>query len=340
MNYFFSFIRKVFSKMTRSICRLSDLFFGYIFLKIIESDLVFLKYALFDYLYSKYKNKNINFLIRGRYNINYLLDFNENSIHREIFAKNGYDDIYFEFFSKKTQALNIKLCDYLFVDIGANIGSFTLLALKSNLFKYSICVEPAPATFKILSKNIVINELENRVILINKAISDKLSYIDFELADYHGDNRTVSQDYTERDNNLFSEHARKKIKIEAASICNILTENNYSEDQKCCYWIDVQGAEVNVLRSIPKKSLNCSIFVIEVWPYGLNRLHASVDDLIDIFEDFYFINLSYDHPSFPDSILSRKSLFEIDELYKISNFLTGTGCADILFIPKNIIDKI
>lgn len=57
-----------------------------------------------------------------------------------------------------------------FVDVGANIGTYTLpLSFK---FRSVIAYEPHPVTFKILSLNIEINEIEN-VQAVNCGLSDK-----------------------------------------------------------------------------------------------------------------------------------------------------------------------
>lgn len=49
--------------------------------------------------------------------------------------------------------------DWTFVDLGAHVGSFTLLAAKR--FKKVIAVEANPAAFEVLKKNVEWNELDN-----------------------------------------------------------------------------------------------------------------------------------------------------------------------------------
>ena len=60
----------------------------------------------------------------------------------------------------------------LFIDIGANIGSYTILS-SANCGARSIAFEPISKTFEYLQRNIVANSIQDRVQLINKAVGSK-----------------------------------------------------------------------------------------------------------------------------------------------------------------------
>ncbi|MDB4927004.1 FkbM family methyltransferase [Mucilaginibacter sp.] len=61
--------------------------------------------------------------------------------------------------------------DDTFFDIGANVGSYTLLA--SGICKAtSITIEPIPVTFEILASNIALNHLKNMATLVNAGAGD------------------------------------------------------------------------------------------------------------------------------------------------------------------------
>lgn len=66
----------------------------------------------------------------------------------------------------------------LFFDIGSNVGAYTLLAAGICGAK-TITVEPTPPTFEILSENILLNGLNNRVSVINAAAGETESKIRF-----------------------------------------------------------------------------------------------------------------------------------------------------------------
>lgn len=59
------------------------------------------------------------------------------------------------------------------VDVGANIGAFSLLALASHPQERVICVEPDKENFEIFFKNIKENEFEGRAYLYPIALGDK-----------------------------------------------------------------------------------------------------------------------------------------------------------------------
>lgn len=57
------------------------------------------------------------------------------------------------------------------VDIGANIGSFTIYAAQSNLHARIFCFEPEQRNFALLEQNIKINGLEGRVSAFQCAVA-------------------------------------------------------------------------------------------------------------------------------------------------------------------------
>lgn len=67
--------------------------------------------------------------------------------------------------------------DDVVLDVGANIGIFTLKVAKN--VKRVISIEPEPQNFSVLSKNIAENNLSN-VTLLNLAVSDKEEVVHFQ----------------------------------------------------------------------------------------------------------------------------------------------------------------
>lgn len=66
----------------------------------------------------------------------------------------------------------------LFVDVGANIGSYTILA-SSNCRAKTIAFEPISTTFNSLKRNVKVNNLEDKVTLINKAVGAEIKILTF-----------------------------------------------------------------------------------------------------------------------------------------------------------------
>lgn len=77
--------------------------------------------------------------------------------------------------------------DY-FVDIGANIGSYSILASAAGANVLSF--EPVPATFDALRDNIHLNRLENRVEARNQAVGRAMGHLEM-IADQDTTNQAV-----------------------------------------------------------------------------------------------------------------------------------------------------
>ncbi|QMU53928.1 MAG: FkbM family methyltransferase [Nitrosopumilus sp.] len=163
---------------------------------------------------------------------------------------------------EETDFFNKSICEGMTViDIGANIGYFTLLF--SNLVGNSgkvIAFEPNPRSFKILNKNTQSNIIKNVTLFpnalgkFNHSTKLFLSKINF------GDNR-ISKKLIET-----TDLERKAIDVDVITLDDVL--QNMSVD---FLKIDAQGSEMNILqgaKNIIKKNEQIKM-VIEFWPIGL-----------------------------------------------------------------------
>jgi FkbM family methyltransferase len=71
--------------------------------------------------------------------------------------------------------------DDLFIDIGANVGSYTLLA-SNEVGAETISIEPIPVTYKKLKENIWLNNLENKVKTLNIGLGSEKGVLKFTKA--------------------------------------------------------------------------------------------------------------------------------------------------------------
>ena len=60
-----------------------------------------------------------------------------------------------------------------FADIGANVGTTTVPALRAIGFGRGLAVEPAPSNLRLLRANLALNDLHERVTVVESAIGDR-----------------------------------------------------------------------------------------------------------------------------------------------------------------------
>jgi FkbM family methyltransferase len=78
----------------------------------------------------------------------------------------------------------------IFVDVGANVGVYTILA-SGAVGAFSIAIEPLPKTFQQLKRNVALNNLFSLVELLNHAVGEKSEARKFTTA-YDAMNHIVS----------------------------------------------------------------------------------------------------------------------------------------------------
>ena len=117
----------------------------------------------------------------------------------------------------------------LFIDIGANVGAYTILAsaeIKAN----TIAIEPIPSTFKILNDNISINQMQEKVKALNIGLGKEKGKIKFtKLFD------TI--------NHVATEIETDTIEVNISTLDLILS----TEQTPALLKIDVEGFETEVL---------------------------------------------------------------------------------------------
>lgn len=167
--------------------------------------------------------------------------------------------------------------DDLFGDIGANIGSYTVLAsavVKAN----SITVEPIPSTFKHLKNNIQINELEDLVVPYNIGIGGSERSL-FFAKNLDTINHVVEKNVDGSDT----------IVVEVQTLDKLFTAKF-----PVLLKIDVEGFEMNVLKGGYNvlTSLELKAIIIELNGSG-NRYGISDKDVHNFLLSYNFSACSY-----------------------------------------------
>ena len=180
-----------------------------------------------------------------------------------------------------------------FVDVGANIGYFSLLAAQRVGARGSVVsIEASPQIFAALTGNIARNR--TRIRAVNLAASDARG----QLALYSGDEGNCGGTTVAP-----AAGAVAKTIVQAAPLDEILTTEEAAAVR--LVKIDVEGAEAAVLtgmRSLLTVGRQDREFLVEIHPELLGRLGRSADDVIQPFREAgyqaYVVENDYDAGSY------------------------------------------
>jgi FkbM family methyltransferase len=152
---------------------------------------------------------------------------------------------YFKYFPETYEAENFSFLSEscksgaVIIDIGAHIGLFSVIAAQVTGKTGKVyAFEPAPSTYALLQKTVVINHEESVIETFQKAVGKENGKITFFVSDSQADNSNSLVNYKE-DRSLHG------IDVAVTSIDNFVKEKNISRLD--FIKIDVEGAEYDTL---------------------------------------------------------------------------------------------
>lgn len=167
----------------------------------------------------------------------------------------------------------------LFLDVGANIGSYTVLA-SAVARAQSFCFEPVPATFKILEKNIEINSIGNLVTAFNNGVGnkqEKLSFTDTADTVNHVVLDTATEDSV--------------VVIDVVILDQIIPDNSQAMIMK----LDVEGFEKHALEGAERLLHNHFLKAIIVELNGCcHRYGVKEEEIHELLLSYGFLAYDYD----------------------------------------------
>jgi len=173
--------------------------------------------------------------------------------------------------------LHVLRKDDLFVDIGANVGSYTVLA-SSAIGARGYCFEPVPSTYARLMTNIRLNNLEEQVIALNVALGNSRGEIHFS-SDQNCMNHVIADD----------EITESKIMV------NVSTLDEELRNAPFLMKIDVEGYETPALEGAENTLKNeelCAV-IMELNGSG-NRYGYDESKIISMMSTYGFETYSYE----------------------------------------------
>ena len=201
------------------------------------------------------------------FNEKYIVNSNDKGIGRSLYINGSFE---FDIFLHTLEILKNKIKTETLVDIGANIGSICIPAVKRGIFKNCLAIEPEPYNFDLLTKNIFINNLSDKIQTFNFALGQfDNEKIKFELSENNYGDHRIKSNLTEK--NYYNEDKRKIIDIEIKRLDAVIKD---FDPKETLLWMDVQGYEGFVLEGGMNILSKKPPLVIEFWPYGLDKFNS------------------------------------------------------------------
>lgn len=145
----------------------------------------------------------------------------------------------------------------LFIDVGANVGSYTILACSA-IGARGIAFEPVPSTYKRLADNMRLNHLDEKVRYINKGISDQQGIIAF-TSDSDVTNHALAS----------GEQSDNKVIVEVT-----LLDTALAGEDPSLIKIDVEGYETPVLAGAQRILENSALKAVIMELNGSGRRYG------------------------------------------------------------------
>lgn len=212
-----------------------------------------------------------------------------------------------------------------FIDVGANIGAYSLLMTSIPTIGKVHSFEPSPETVAQLRENIALNGLEDRIEVHNKAVSDRRGELRFGIVNsLSGANSVIDT----------SIHSTGKFESQVTVEAVRLDDHLPLRGQRICVKIDIEGHEKAAIAGMTQLlSENHVVLQIEDRPESASDIAETLGPLgfrplTRIGPDRYFANI--------EPVLTDRDLVELFE--QASGALVESSLAQLqeIFGPDGV----
>ena len=248
---------------------------------------VFTFYILKENLDIQLKINNTNFIINSSDKVN---------------SKKIYSNLSFPQFDELKKAKNLLEKENInienLIDIGAHFGNISIPAVTEEYFKSAIAIEPVPENYKLLKKNVAINNIENKVETFNNFIGEK----EDEIEIYSFKNNPAAslkiedKSFLEKYKKTYNLKNIQKVLVKQIHIDDILKEVDF---KKAFIWSYCQGDDIDVINSSRYIKSNKIPFCLPISGFMLQKNNSNLDSFLkQLIESNYkkFVNLSDKNP--------------------------------------------
>jgi FkbM family methyltransferase len=230
-----------------------------------------------------------------------------------------------------------------FLDVGANIGAYSLFATRLSDVKRIIAFEPDPRTLAELKSNIALNDFDERIEVQAKAVSSKQGNLTFGVVGkLSGANSVIDTSIHDRAD------FNSEVTVETITLDQLFAQPSA---HPLCIKVDVEGHEGEVVEGA-RTMLKTNRAVIQIEGYEQDRSRQRLEKLgyiklTHIGPDHYYSNLpTLNDPALVVEVYERASSDMIAfyhrnkpvrlELGEIAVQLTGKSAAAARNLKRRI----
>jgi len=237
---------------------------------------------------------------------NFILFSKDYMISRSTYVDGPYDSFVLK---KAIKLLPKGFIRETLIDVGANIGTVSIPAIKDGFFKKSIAFEPNPKIYNILKINIFLNHLNKKIIPLDFCLSSKNNdNLSFKMSNTNYGDTRFNKD---NKNNSFPTNKVKKLDS-FLKLVNPL---------KTLIKIDAQGFEPEVLLGSKLFLIFKPPLILELDPIIINK--DNFMKMLDLIKKNYtnFFDLNEINSKRNNVIYLENLFFRLKKSKKLSNIL-------------------
>jgi FkbM family methyltransferase len=166
-----------------------------------------------------------------------------------------------------------------FVDVGANVGYFSVLA--AFLVGWGgriIAFEAMPSTYELLAKNVIVNWMTTFTTTENIALHSDARRLKFYVRKYYHGNSSLA-DVSHEEGRLYDDI--EEIEVDALPLDEYLWRNPARPD---VIKVDVEGAELQVFRGA-RQTLSANPDVIVMCEWSQDQIRTARDDPAELVDE-------------------------------------------------------
>ncbi len=200
--------------------------------------------------------------------------------------------IYEEDLSRKIVSLLENKENPLLIDVGCNIGLVSIYVLSKIKNCKIIAFEPGPHQSKLFGITILANQLDERISLNMKALSNETGVITFNvhknLEDCAGDSII----------NTHRGGETKEVKVESIKFDDFVKNNAIPSTENCVMKLDTEGAELLVLKGAREFILeHRPIIILEITNLNILNYNYTAADIFNLLVELGYTVKTLDEES-------------------------------------------